>query len=177
MRSLINDLLKFSRVTKETPIFKQVSLKIILEEVLEILKNVIDSSKATITYDPVSEIDCIPNLLGEVFQNLFENAIKFKKANFPPIIHVSVKSDKDMWIFSVIDNGIGVNSKYAERIFIPFQRLHKQNEKPGNGIGLAIVKKIIEMHGGKIRLESMEGEGSNFIFMIPKKRINEEGAS
>jgi light-regulated signal transduction histidine kinase (bacteriophytochrome) len=102
-----------------------------------------------------------------VFQNLISNAIKFRKPDTQPIITISVKKDDSTFTFSVKDNGIGIEKNYYERIFVIFQRLHNQKEFPGSGIGLAHCKKIIEMHGGEIWVESEPGRGSTFYFTIP----------
>ena len=120
------------------------------------------------------ELDQLPTVigdamqLGQVLQNLMTNALKFTKPFMRPIIHVGYSQENDRWIFYVQDNGIGLNVEYADKIFQMFQRLHTQGKYEGTGVGLAIVKKIVERHGGKVWVESEEGVGSTFFFTIPK---------
>jgi signal transduction histidine kinase len=107
--------------------------------------------------------------IGQVFQNLIGNALKFERPGEPSRVHVSARRDSQEWIFSVADNGIGIAPEYAERIFVLFQRLHSRSEYPGTGIGLAICKKIVERHGGRIWFDSTEGAGTTFHFSIPDR--------
>jgi chemotaxis family two-component system sensor kinase Cph1 len=111
-----------------------------------------------------------------MFQNLVNNAIKFHKPDVASKVHIFAKQDENNWIFSVADNGIGIDPQYADRIFKIFQRLHTRDEYPGTGIGLAICKRIAEQHGGTIWIESVPGYGSTFNFTIPKRKeeINHE---
>jgi light-regulated signal transduction histidine kinase (bacteriophytochrome) len=104
----------------------------------------------------------------QIFQNLISNAIKYSKQNIPPVIQIHVEDTKDYWTFSIQDNGIGINNEYFDKIFIIFQRLHTKEEYSGTGMGLAIVKKIIDNMGGRIWVESEPEIGSTFIFTIPK---------
>jgi chemotaxis family two-component system sensor kinase Cph1 len=101
-----------------------------------------------------------------LLQNLIGNAVKFH-GHEPPRVHVSATQDGDEWVFSVRDNGVGLDPQYAERIFLPFQRLHTRAEYPGNGIGLSVCRKIVQRHGGRIWVESQPGEGATFHFTIP----------
>src|SRR5690606_28242512 len=121
----------------------------------------IKESEVAISYDPLPEIMADYIQLTQVFQNLISNAIKFCSKEAPKI-HISATEENDQWLFSVQDNGIGINPKYSERIFEVFKRLNKRQEYPGTGIGLSICKKIVERHGGCIWVESELGKGSTF---------------
>ena len=166
MQSLINDLLEFSRVTTKAKEFEPASSEAILETVLSDLEMVIKENEATIYYDALPEIVADSTQIAQVFQNLIINAIKFRGEE-PPEIHISAKEEKNHWLFSVRDNGIGIDPKYSDRIFEVFKRLHKREEYPGTGIGLSICKKIVERHGGHIWVESEPGKGSTFYFTLP----------
>jgi PAS domain S-box-containing protein len=168
MRTLINDLLAYSRVGSQGAVFGRVDCKEICAGVLENLKESIKSNQADITVEPLQVVSGDATQLGQVFQNLLVNAIKFHGAR-TPCIHVSARETADEWAFSVTDNGIGIAPEYFERIFIIFQRLHTIEEYSGTGIGLAICKRIAERHGGRIWVESVVGEGSTFHFSIQKR--------
>jgi light-regulated signal transduction histidine kinase (bacteriophytochrome) len=120
-----------------------------------------------VSYDPLPELPADPVQLAQVFQNLIGNALKFR-SQAAPRIHVGATERTGDWEIEVRDNGIGIEPQYFERIFMVFQRLHNKGEYPGTGIGLAIVKKVIERHGGLVRVESRPGAGSAFIFTLPK---------
>ncbi len=164
MRNLINSLLEFSRMNRVKP-FEQVDLNLLTKEVLQDLKNRITESKAIIKIEPLPTIFGDHVLLSQLFINLISNAIKFRGDNDPEII-ISYKKQNDEFLFSVKDNGIGIQEEYAEKIFIIFQRLHSKEKYPGTGIGLAICKKIVERHGGKIWIESEIDKGTTFHFTI-----------
>ena len=164
MRILINSLLEYSRINRVKP-FETVHTNEVLKEVLVDLAGSIKENKAKITYTDLPEISGDSVLIGQVFQNLISNAIKFKGEN-APIITISAKKRNGEFIFSVKDNGIGIKKEYAEKIFVIFQRLHGKHVYPGTGIGLAICKKIVERHGGKIWVESEPGKGSEFCFTL-----------
>jgi two-component system, chemotaxis family, sensor kinase Cph1 len=137
------------------------------------LKNLRSSSATTgsiITHDPLPTIFADGKQLLQVFQNLIQNAIKFRKDD-PPQVHMSAVKNENEWIFSVKDNGIGIESKHLERIFLIFQRLHTRTQYDGTGVGLAIVKKVVERHHGRIWVESEPGDGTTFYFSIPDKGI------
>jgi PAS domain S-box-containing protein len=166
MQKLINDLLSYSRVGTRGQSFDLVDCCAILDDVLKNLKVAIEESGATITYDSLPQVMADATQLKQLFQNLIANAVKFRSQR-PPQIHIGVKQTNNKWLFSVRDNGIGIESEYIERIFLIFQRLHSRAEYAGTGIGLAICKKIVERHGGRLWVESEPGIGSNFYFIIP----------
>ena len=166
MQTLINDLLAYSRVTAQGKVFERVDCNGLLEEVLSNLRVADEQNRAVVTHDPLPTVMADRGQLGQLFQNLIGNAIKFRGEE-PPQIHVSAEQRTGEWLFSVRDNGIGVGPQYAERIFIIFQRLHNREEYPGTGIGLAICKKIVERHGGRIWVVSHTGQGATFHFTLP----------
>jgi chemotaxis family two-component system sensor kinase Cph1 len=169
-QTLIKDLLEYSRMGQEKSL-ETVDLTSVLSQVCLSLKSVIDDSETIITSEPLPQI--VANHLGmvELFQNLIVNAIKYRSEKKPEI-HISVASHEDAYVFSIKDNGIGIDLPYQVRIFDMFQRLHSKSEYSGTGIGLAICKKIVENHGGRIWVESKLGEGATFYFSI-KKGIHE----
>ncbi len=164
MRNLINSLLEYSRINR-LKAFEKVDLNVLTKEVLHDLKGRIVESKATITIDELPIVFGDHVLLSQLFLNLIANAIKFKGAN-QPIIHISFKKQKDEFLFSVKDNGIGIKPQYSEKIFVIFQRLNSKEKYEGTGIGLAICKKIVERHEGKIWIESEIDKGTTFYFTI-----------
>lgn len=171
MQTLIRDLLKYARVTSRLKPFELLDCNEILYDVLSDLQLVIGESGAEITSDTLPVIMGDITQIRQLLQNLISNAIKFRGAN-KPVIHISaVRGQKD-WAFSIRDNGIGIDPQFHERIFLLFQRLHEREKYPGTGIGLALCKKITELHGGKIWLESEPGGGTTFYFSIP--RISQE---
>ncbi|MBU8909755.1 MAG: HAMP domain-containing protein [Desulfobacterales bacterium] len=167
MHVLINDLLTYSRIgTKGNP-FQLISTDEIIKEVLKNLSVTIEENKAEITYNSLPSIVADKNQFIQLFQNLLANAIKFKgKADAK--IDIKAEETYKGWKFSINDNGIGMDSEFTDRIFIIFQRLHNRSDYPGTGIGLAVCKKIVERHGGRIWVKSKEGVGSTFHFIIPK---------
>jgi signal transduction histidine kinase len=174
MQALIKDLLEYSRLDLHGRTFDPVSCETALAAAIANLKVAIEENQATITHDPLPEVLGDSVQLIQVFQNLLGNALKFRGA-VPPHIHVAVRDKEPDWLFSVSDNGIGIDPKDFQRIFVIFQRLHTREEYPGTGMGLAICKRIVERHGGRMRVESKSGEGSAFFFTLPKiKRLPEE---
>jgi chemotaxis family two-component system sensor kinase Cph1 len=167
MQTLIDDLLTYSRVGSRSNSFEPVDLERLLKRVCRSLQSRIEESGATLTHEP------LPSVLGDemqimqLFQNLLANALKFRRTDLLPQIHIGVKQLSGAWLFSVQDNGIGLESEFADRIFLIFQRLYTREEYPGTGIGLAICKKVIERHGGKIWVESELGQGATFFFTVP----------
>ena len=166
MQGLINDLLAYSRVGTRGKAIEPTDCTAVLDQALANLKAAIEKSGAVVTHDPLPTVMADNLQLIQLLQNLIGNAIKFHVEK-PPCIHVSAEQKGNEWVFSVRDNGIGIDPQYAERIFIIFQRLHTREEYPGTGIGLAICKKIVERGGGRIWVESELGKGSTFYFTIP----------
>lgn len=168
MKAQIEGLLEYSRVARGKE-FKPVDMNKILNQTIKALNTSIEESKAKITFDELPTVMGDTNQLQRVFQNLISNAIIFRKCEEPLIIHIS--SNKDIYnkeyVFSIKDNGIGIEEQYSERIFTIFQRLHTRNVYKGTGIGLSIVKRVIEHHGGHIWVESELGVGSIFYFTLP----------
>jgi PAS domain S-box-containing protein len=171
MQTLIDDLLSYSRVGTRGKAFETRDCNAILGQVLANLEAAIAEAGAVVTHDRLPVVKADAAQLTHLFQNLVSNAIKFRSKQ-PPRIHVAVRREDAHWVFSVQDNGIGIQPEYFERIFVIFQRLHTRTEYPGTGIGLAICKKIVERHGGRIFVESVPGQGSTFSFTIPDKGVN-----
>jgi PAS domain S-box-containing protein len=165
MKALITDLLDFSRTGTDAAHRQAVEAGVLLENALSNLKTAIDESGAQITTDPLPTISVDPVLFTQVFQNLIANAIKFQKDTVP-CVHISAQRQARDWIFSVQDNGIGIEPHHRDRIFRIFERLHNSEQYSGSGIGLAITRKIVERHGGRIWVESQPGTGSTFHFSI-----------
>ncbi|MEO8200989.1 MAG: PAS domain S-box protein [Gemmatimonadota bacterium] len=172
MQRLIEDLLLFSRVGTRGGEQESTDAEEVLRRALANLALVIDEAAATVTSDPLPTVEADPGQLEHLFQNLVGNALKFR-GSAPILVHISaVRVDPDSWQFSVRDNGIGIEPQYFDRIFVIFQRLHGRKEYGGTGIGLAIAKKIVERHGGKIWLESQPGLGTTFFFTLPERRAS-----
>lgn len=169
MKEMIQGLLDYSRIGTKGGEFSLIDTGEVLIMVLSNLHAAISESKANITYDKLPTVIADKNQLIQLFQNMISNAIKFKKKDAAPKIHVSAMKDekKEEFIFSVSDNGIGLEPQYKDKIFEVFKRLHTMDEYKGAGIGLAISKRIIERHGGRIWVESELGKGSTFYFTLP----------
>jgi PAS domain S-box-containing protein len=168
MQALINALLSYSRVGTRGKPFEPTDCAVILDRALANLKVAIEESDAVVTHDPLPTTMSDSVQLTQVFQNLIGNAVKFHGERRPEI-HIGAQRRDGEWLFSVRDNGIGIDPQHYERIFAIFQRLHTREEYPGAGIGLAICKKIVERHGGRIWVESQPGAGSTFYFTIPDR--------
>lgn len=166
MQRLIQDLLTYSRVGTRGKSFEPTDCNEVLGAAVVNLQLAIQEAHAVVTHEELPTVMADASQLVQLFQNLVGNAIKFRGAE-PPRVHVSAARQGTRWIFSMQDNGIGIDPSFAERIFVIFQRLHSRGEYPGTGIGLALCKKIVERHGGKIRVESELGKGANFLFTIP----------
>ena len=166
MQKLIQDLLAYSRVSTKGLERQSIPMDTVLGYATDMLQLSIKDADAVVTHDSLPLIKADERQMTQLFQNLISNAIKFRGRQ-PPRIHVSAKRLNGEWLFSVHDNGIGIDPQYADRIFVIFQRLHNREEYPGTGIGLAICKKIVERHGGRIWMESEAGKGSTFFFTLP----------
>jgi signal transduction histidine kinase len=166
MQRLINDLLQYSRVGTKGREPEPTDSEAVLERALANLKTAIEDNKATVTHDPLPVVMVDDRQLEQLFQNLVGNAVKFHGAE-PPQIHIRAERSNGCWMFKVRDNGIGIEPQYYERIFQVFQRLHTMKEYSGTGIGLAVCKKIVERHGGRIWVESEPGKGTSFLFTLP----------
>ncbi len=166
MQSMIKALLMFSRVGRKANQTKSVSAEDILTQALENLSVTIQECKAVITHDILPKVMADESLLIQLFQNLIANAIKFRGEK-QACIHISAERKSDKWVFSIQDNGIGINPKFFQRIFTIFKRLHTVAEYPGTGIGLAVCRKIVESYGGQIWLTSEPGTGTTFFFTLP----------
>jgi light-regulated signal transduction histidine kinase (bacteriophytochrome) len=196
MQAMIKALLDLSRVETRGNPFTRVDAGAILTRTLTSLSPMIEENQAVITHDPLPSVAADEAQLAQVFQNLIVNAIKFRREGVPPRIRISAdrlppsnsshggedsssapageitggSPDGDEWRFSVTDNGIGIDPEQADRLFRIFQRLHTADEYPGLGLGLALCKRIITRHGGRIWVESEPGEGATFVFTIPTQR-------
>lgn len=172
MQNLIQDLLAYSRVGTKGKAFASVSLEKVVDGALQNLSVAVEESKAHIERDPMPELRGDAGQLEAVFQNLLSNALKFR-GNAAPEVRIGCRKEVGAggergWTFSIADKGLGIEPQYFERIFVMFQRLHTRTEYAGTGIGLAIVKKIIERHGGHIQVESEAGQGTTFLFWLPE---------
>ncbi|MFW6127398.1 MAG: sensor histidine kinase [Thermodesulfobacteriota bacterium] len=175
MEQLIKDILDFSRVTTRGKEFAPVDANAVLEQVIKDFSLTIKEKRARITHDALPKVMADQSQLARVFQNLIGNALKFS-GDQPPRVHVGARSTDGEWLFWVQDQGIGIDPRHCEGIFLMFQRLHSREEYPGTGIGLAICKKIVERHGGRIWVESEPGRGSTFYFTIPRRQHPEQQA-
>ena len=169
MQTLINDLLAYSRISTHAQVFASTNCEMVLHEALANLMVAIDESGAVVTRDALPMVSGDATQLTQLFQNLIGNALKFRGER-PPKIHIGAVRKNGDWRFSVADNGIGMEPQYFERVFLVFQRLHTRKEYQGTGIGLAICKKVVERHGGRIWAESEPGQGATFCFTIPEKK-------
>src|SRR6185437_1906876 len=171
MQHLIQDLLAYARVDTRGRPLEPTDCERVMASVMANLKVAMAESQTVIEQDPLPTVEGDAVQLTQVFQNLIGNAIKFR-GKAAPKIHVGARRQEGEWIFHVKDNGIGIDPRNFDRIFFLFQRLHTRQEYPGTGMGLAICKKIVERHGGRIWVESKPGEGTAFYFTIPAKNEN-----
>lgn len=176
MKRLINDLLEYSRVGTNAKAIEPIDCQEALKRVLASLQFAIEETGAVVTHGLLPTVSADDTQLGQLFQNLIGNAIKFH-GDQPPRISVQADRAEDEWVFSVSDNGIGMDSQYFDRIFVVFQQLHTSDKYSGTGIGLAICKKIVERHGGRIWVESTPGVGTTFYFTLPVRPPIEPGGT
>ncbi len=169
MQQMIEDLLAYSRVGTRGKPFQPTDCEVIFDQAVANLRVAIEQSGAVVTHDPLPVIMADPTQMVGLFQNLISNAVKFRREE-TPCVHVSAAKKENEWVFSVQDNGIGIAPESFGNLFQLFQRLHTKSEYPGTGIGLAICKKIVEHHGGRIWVESEVGKGSIFYFTIPIRK-------
>jgi light-regulated signal transduction histidine kinase (bacteriophytochrome) len=165
LQNMISGLLEYSRVETRGQPFGPVDCELVLKQTIDNLRLAIEESKAVITNDDLPTVPGDRGQLLRLFQNLLSNSIRYRGQG-PPLIHVSAARQGEEWVFSVKDNGIGIDPEYRDQIFIIFQRLHGR-EVPGIGLGLSVAKRIVERHGGRIRVESEPGKGATFYFTIP----------
>lgn len=185
MQNLIEDLLTYSRINKKEKGFERTNMSEVLKDILSDISELTRRTHAHITYDELPVIEAIPSLIGQLLQNLIINAIKFRKENTEPVIHISssikkgkeldqvskIFAEKEYARIAITDNGIGFDEKYADKIFVIFQRLHGRTEFEGSGIGLAVCKRICEKHHGYISAYSKVGKGATFVIVLPLVQI------
>ncbi len=167
MQTLINDLLTYSRIATRGQEFVSTDFTGVVEKALANLQGSLKESGAVVTQDTLPTLNADRGQITQLFQNLIGNALKYRRPEAIPNVHIGVQRHEGEWLFSVRDNGIGIKKEFFDRIFILFQRLHTRTQYAGTGIGLAICKKIVERHGGRIWVESEPGNGATFFFTIP----------
>ncbi|TMQ14417.1 MAG: PAS domain S-box protein [Deltaproteobacteria bacterium] len=165
MQRLIADLLAYSRVGSQGGPLVPVACDSVVQRVLAVLQPAIAEAGASLDIAPLPAVQADEDQLGQLLQNLIGNALKFRR-DAAPHVRIAARAQGDRWLFSVADNGIGIETRYAERVFQMFQRLHERGAFEGSGIGLAIAKRIVERHGGRIWFESAPGEGTTFFFTL-----------
>jgi len=173
MQALINDLLTFSRVTTKAQPFVPTDLNQVVSGVLSDLEIRIERTGGRVEVGPLPTLEADATQMRQIFQNLIGNALKFHKPDLPPVVTVSSELNGSFYDLRVVDNGIGFDEKYLDRIFTPFQRLHGRGEFEGTGIGLSVVRKIADRHGGQVTAQSRPDEGSTFIVTLPVKHNSE----
>lgn len=168
MRKMIIDLLEYSRFQRSIQEAEWINLNEILEVELETFQEEINATQSTLIIDNLPSVFAPKSSIIRLFQNLISNAIKYRKLDTPLVIEIKCEERESDYLFSVKDNGIGIDEKYHEKIFAIFQRLHREEEIPGSGLGLAICKKVVNDLGGNIWFESNSVDGTNFLFNLPK---------
>lgn len=170
MQALIDDLLTYSRVTSRAQPFTLCNLDVLVREVLSDLEFRLERTGGQVEVGPLPEIEADASQLRQLFQNLIGNALKFHRPGVAPVVKVSAQIDTASCVISVTDNGIGFDEKYLDRIFVIFQRLHGRGEYEGNGVGLAVCRRIAERHGGSLNARSTPGAGATFYISIPLRQ-------
>jgi light-regulated signal transduction histidine kinase (bacteriophytochrome) len=168
MSDLVQDLLTYSRVGSREARHQPVPCQAAMEMAMANLDLSIAEAKAQVTHDELPTVMAEPTQLAQLFQNLIGNAVKFRREGLAPAVHVGARRDGANWLLWVKDNGIGIDPQFHEKVFLVFQRLHGRAKYAGTGIGLAICKRIVEQHGGRIWVESKPGEGATFYFTLPE---------
>lgn len=168
MTALINDLLDYAKLDKEEMEAEAINVSELIAEIISYHAAIFEDANSTLKFADLPQIKGVKTMLKIVLQNLLMNAVKFRKNTVPLKVDISVEDTSSVWVFQIKDNGIGIEKTYSEEIFKPFRSLHPQSVYKGSGLGLAACRKIVERHGGKIWVESTEGEGSNFYFTILK---------
>ena len=168
MQTLISDLLEYSKIGRDND-NSIIDCNLLVRDLLNDMAVGILESKSSVTVEELPTVIGYPSGLKSLFQNLISNAIKFRKSDVNPVVSITARIKGHNWLFEIKDNGIGIDKVYYDKLFIIFQRLHVKTEYPGTGIGLAQCNKIVDLHGGKIWVESKLGKGSTFYFTIPKK--------
>jgi two-component system, sensor histidine kinase and response regulator len=168
MRQIIYDLLDFSRVGRTEDKLEKVNFQSVVTDIIKLYKNQVEEQHADIIFNNLPTLQTFKAPIRQVFQNLIANGLKYQASDNKPVIGISYKEFDNQWLFSVQDNGIGIDPEHFNKIFVIFQRLHNREKYAGTGMGLAVTKKIIENLGGKIWVESEEGKGSIFHFTLPK---------
>jgi light-regulated signal transduction histidine kinase (bacteriophytochrome) len=177
MQTLIQDLLAYSRVNTKAQELRPTDMEDVLAATERHLGVQLREAGAVLTHGPLPMVLADPLQIEQVFANLVSNAIKFRRPDEPLRIRVGAQKTDGFWELSVKDNGIGIEKEYFDRIFVIFQRLHTKETYPGTGIGLAIVKRIVDRHGGTIRVESTPGEGTTFFFTLPDESFKGGGVT
>ncbi|MEM8906964.1 MAG: ATP-binding protein, partial [Bacteroidota bacterium] len=169
MSKLIQNLLSYSRVGRNDSTFQKIDLNNVIDKkILDLTQRIIDRRACVEMHDLPRAIQCEPHQLGIVFYNLIGNAIKFNQSESPKVL-VTKEEKENEWLFAIQDNGIGIDSRYKDKVFQIFKRLHRREEYEGTGIGLSLCKRIIHRHKGRIWFHSELGEGTTFYFTISKR--------
>lgn len=171
MQKMISDILKFSRIGREDIKIERVDCQRIFDEVLEEFADIVAAKGATITCAPLPVIGTSTTLMRVLFQNLIGNGLKFQDGSKPPAIDVAVERQGDAWVFNIHDNGIGIDPAFNTKVFTIFQRLNREDDYPGTGIGLSTCRKFVQLCGGEIHFKSVPGGGTTFTFTLPAREM------